>query len=916
MWIFDFLQKKPKTSDLTISHGVTWTNISSGMIQEEYNNDLQFPKSVEVYDEMRKSDATAIAILASIKQPLISARWQVQSGWEEALDKDIADFVTRNLFEKVKFKHFLRESFGFLDFGFYYFEKIYEVVDGKVEWKEFSPRIPRSHDTWGTKSQTDWVDGHPAWVTQQIFSSDESKSVYNEIPWNKIILFSYQREGNNFEGVSIFRPGYKHYFYKDLLYKIESISAERYGVGVPVAKVKNSMNEANKNKLVEMLKNIRSNEQSYWVYTDDVESLEILTPKGTWVGTMIQEAIKHHDRKMYDSILAGFLNLTTGEGGSNALSKDQSSFFLRGLQGIADFWIDVMNEHIKELVDMNWNGVKNYPHITVSDIGSISMDEQMSAIDQAYQGGLLDITDDDRQMIRDILKMPRLTSEQMKIVEWEREQKAIDEKKAMDEKVKHDEANMKKQEESKKKDKNLAEWGYTVCVMLNVSSKEIEEFKIDAKDLAESEYNGDYHVTLLFWLNTDISKKEITEKIKYDGQKVKIEGMKVFEWEESDVLVLECKKDKWLTDINASLRELDYKNDYPDYTPHITLAYCKKWEAKKYLSDTFDWLEVDTGKIVYTSSTESKPKTLLFSESVKPTAREVVFTKNITSFEQYLNKKYTEAENIVKEAEKEYKEALIKLYDESETQRIDGVVCLVYDKKRITKGNNLVKKITDKLEKKLIGSGLEKEIFDEALAMASKTLDDNEKKLASWTLEIKKGQIDTFIEGYKSNMQGVIYNESRRVLENITLNYGSEASLDLAKETADISINKNILMLSFVTHPRALYKFAVYTEAQKEGFTMFKTLVPTDKLPNVIDRPFGMTASLVFTIQTAAQINMTASAMTAGKTAEAVTGLWLHHGSFEYYYPIASTDLELEEEIARIQREELKNKMDENSNNQ
>jgi hypothetical protein len=50
------------------------------MIQEEYNSDLQFPKSVEVYDEMRKSDATAIAILASIKQPLISARWQVQSG--------------------------------------------------------------------------------------------------------------------------------------------------------------------------------------------------------------------------------------------------------------------------------------------------------------------------------------------------------------------------------------------------------------------------------------------------------------------------------------------------------------------------------------------------------------------------------------------------------------------------------------------------------------------------------------------------------------------------------------------------------------------------------------------------------------------------------------------------------------------
>jgi len=126
-------------------------------------------------------------------------------------------------------------------------------------------------------------------------------------------------------------------------------------------------------------------------------------------------------------------------------------------------------------------------------------------------------------MIRDILKMPRLTSEQMKVVEMEREQKAIDEKKVMEEKAKQDEANMKKEEEAKKKDKNLA-------------------------------------------------------------------------------------------------------------------------------------------------------------DIVKPTSREVVFTKNITSFEQYLNKKYDEAEKIVKETEKEYKEALVKLYEESTTARVDGVVCLVYDK--------------------------------------------------------------------------------------------------------------------------------------------------------------------------------------------------------------------------------------------
>lgn len=912
MWLLDIF--KPKKDEIMTTHGVTGTEVNSGMIMEEYNQDLVFPNSIEVYDQMRKSDGTTIGILRAIKQPLVSAKWQVQSGWEEAQDKKIAEFVQKNLFEKVKFKQFLRESLGFLDFWFYYFEKVYEVWEGgMIEWKEFAPRIPKSHYLWGSMTEKEWKDGHPVAITQQIVSTDEknNKVLNPVIPWNKVILFSYEREGNNFEWVSVLRNAYPHWYYKTLLYKLEAISAERYGVGIPFGKVKSSISEQNKNKLIEFLKNIRSNEQSYGVVTDDVETLEILTPKGTWVGTMIQESIKHHDRKIYDSILAGFLNLTTWEWWSNALSKDQSSFFLRGLQGIADFWIDTMNEQIKELVDMNFNGVKDYPKLTVSDIGSISMDEQMTAIGTAYNNGLLDITQDDKQMIRDILKMPRLTQEQMKEIEMINEQKAIDEKKAMDEKAKQDAIIA---DQAKKKDKNLAEWDYTGCVMLNVSSKKIEDFKVDSKDLVESEYNGDFHVTLLYGLNATISKKEITEKIKYEWQKVKVEWMKIFEWEESDVLVLECKKEKWLTDINASLRELDYQNDYPDYSPHITLAYCKKWEAKKYLSDAFDWLEIDTGKIVYTSSVESKPKTLSLAESVKPTPREVKFTKNITSFEQFLNKKYDEAVKIVQEAEKEYQDTLVNLYEESDTQRIDGVVCLVYDKTRVTKGKKAIQKITDKLEKKLIGSDLQNEIFDEAIAWSKSTLDDNDTFLANRAIITGKSQINTFIDGYVSNMQGVLYNENRRVLENITLNYGSEASLELAKKTAtEITVNKNILMLSFVTHPRALYKFIVYTEAQAEGFTMFKTLVPTDKLPNVIDRPFGMTASLVFTIQTASQINKAASVATEGKTAEAVTGLGLHHGSFEYYYPIASSDLELEEEIARIQREELKKKMDENN---
>jgi hypothetical protein len=187
--------------------------------------------------------------------------------------------VTHNLFEKVKFKHFLRESLGFLDFGFYYFEKTFEVKDGMIEWKEFAPRLPKAHYLWSDGSE--WIDGHPSGITQQVNTTDEKKVMTLTIPWQKLILFSYEREGNNFEGVSILRNAYKHYFYKDLLYKVSSISSERYGVGIPTAQVKSTTSKENKLKIDNSLKNIRSNEQSYLSYTDDVVKMEIMTPNGT-----------------------------------------------------------------------------------------------------------------------------------------------------------------------------------------------------------------------------------------------------------------------------------------------------------------------------------------------------------------------------------------------------------------------------------------------------------------------------------------------------------------------------------------------------------------------------------------------------------------------------------------------------------
>lgn len=76
--------------------------------------------------------------------------------------------------------------------------------------------------------------------------------------------------------------------------------------------------------------------------------------------------------------------------------------------------------------------------------------------------------------------------------------------------------------------------------------------------------------------------------------------MKIFEQEDQDVLVFEVRKDRFLDESNRNLRILPYENEYPTYSPHITIAYLKKGTAAKYITHDHDGKMVKTTEIVYT----------------------------------------------------------------------------------------------------------------------------------------------------------------------------------------------------------------------------------------------------------------------------------------------------------------------------
>jgi hypothetical protein len=129
------------------------------------------------------------------------------------------------------------------------------------------------------------------------------------------------------------------------------------------------------------------------------------------------------------------------------------------------------------------------------------------------------------------------------------------------------------------------------CAMLYFDFPEMAQMhkKIIASDLFESEEGGGHgletesHCTLLYGLNADVSLNAVKVKLQGFGfDKCIAHNISLFENKEFDVLKFDIKGDN-LHAANKSLCELPYKTDYPDYHPHMTVAYLKSGMGKKYV---------------------------------------------------------------------------------------------------------------------------------------------------------------------------------------------------------------------------------------------------------------------------------------------------------------------------------------------
>jgi hypothetical protein len=323
--------------------------------RDERVAELRDQVGIRTYYDMKRADGTIRGALRLLKTPVMAARWFVEPASDSALDKSIAAFVEDNLFNKLNLPWYrvLEDALLMCEYGYMPLEKVYDIdSDGKMILKKLAPRHPLDIQEWVYDAQ-----GGPNGIVMNPTEANGWESI--QIPIEKLVVFVLEQEAGDMRGISILRSAYKHYFYKDTLYKIDAIQKERHGIGVPIIKIPLGASAADRLLADDLGRNLRTNERAHISLP---MNWEVMFAKLEGQPVDCLPSIAHHNDQIMANILAPFYNDPTA-------TETAMNMFYKGTRYVAATVAETFNRYvIKQLVDFNYSRGK-YPILRARRIG-------------------------------------------------------------------------------------------------------------------------------------------------------------------------------------------------------------------------------------------------------------------------------------------------------------------------------------------------------------------------------------------------------------------------------------------------------------------------------------------------------------------------------------------------------------------
>jgi hypothetical protein len=346
-------QSFPEMGYSSPSPYLSWTRF-------EHNPKLIGQLGLREYYRMKRSDGTVRGSLRQLKTPIQAGHWFVEPHDDKTRNKNAADFVWENLscYLNVSWARLLDDILLMTDYGYMAFEIVWNepygphdvVRDGKLRLQKLAPRHPMDIRSWDYDK-----NGGPNGIVMEANPAAAQDGPI-PIPIEKLVVFSHEAEAGDLSGISVLRSAWKHYFYKDTLYKIDAIQKERHGIGIPVIKLPPGWSTKDLATADALGRNLRVNERSH-IVLPPLWDIIFAQLGGHPVDCM--KSIDHHDKQIAWNIIA-----------PNAPTEDAKlDMFLKSTRYIASLVCDTINKHvIPKLIDANFSRVK-YPYLRARRIG-------------------------------------------------------------------------------------------------------------------------------------------------------------------------------------------------------------------------------------------------------------------------------------------------------------------------------------------------------------------------------------------------------------------------------------------------------------------------------------------------------------------------------------------------------------------
>lgn len=353
--------------------------------RDERVPELMDKRGLRTYYDMKRADGTVRGALRLLKTPVMGGRWFIEPASDSTIDKNIAAFVEKNLMQdlNVPWSRIIEDALLMCEYGYMPFEKVYDNVDGKTVLTKLAPRHPMDIQEWlwdenggpeGFFMETampqlvnrphgqpfpTYGNAAPNTGNFGAFRGTRTEPVEVFIPMSKLVVFVLEQEAGDLRGISILRSAYKHYYYKDTMYKIDAIQKERHGIGVPIIKLPPGFSVADRKLAEDLGRNLRTNERAHIVVP---ANWEVMFAKLEGQPVDCMKSIEHHDMKIKSNILAPFMDEAN-------VNPDSLDVYYKATRYIASTVCDTFNHYvIPQLVDFNFSR-GGYPLLRVRRIG-------------------------------------------------------------------------------------------------------------------------------------------------------------------------------------------------------------------------------------------------------------------------------------------------------------------------------------------------------------------------------------------------------------------------------------------------------------------------------------------------------------------------------------------------------------------